>query len=158
MLIIRKDFWNMKSSSSIYKIAIIKGISNGVSASIIINLWVILSLYYNFSSTIFYLMGLPLSIISYFLLKQFKIKYYLAGLISCILSYLLITIMIDALGVVHTFYYNLIRNDIEMSAGTGFGIVVIYICNYCWFLMGVITAFISTIYKVKNGTTNKSKK
>lgn len=133
----------MENNSS-YKQALIKGICNGIICSLVINIWIIISFYLKLNSFCFYLMGLPLAVITYLLLKQSKIRLFLSAWLISIFLYIVTEIALTQLGVINLFFQRALGDGIKMTAGDGFGIMVITLFNLVWVAVGLIAAFIKT--------------
>lgn len=133
----------MKNNST-YKQVLIKGICNGILWSLVINIWIIISFYLKLNSFCFYLMGLPLAVITYLLLKQSKIRLFFSALLISIVLYIVTEIALTQLGVVNLFFQRALGDGIRMTAGDGFGIMVITLFNLVWVAIGSIAAFIKT--------------
>ena len=132
-----------------YKSAMIKGICNGVLCSLFINMWVIISFFIDFNDVVFDLMGLPLGISVFLLMKQTRIKSFLISWLFSILFYVLTEIIMGSLGIINIFYHK--SAGIGMTAGDGFGIMVISFFNYFWIIVGTLSVFTA----VKQIKTNK---
>ena len=139
-----------------YKSAMIRGICNGVLCALFINMWVIISFFININDVVFDLMGLPLGISVFLLMKQTRIKSFLISWLFNILFYVLTEIIIGSLDIIHMFYHislGDVDSGIRMSAGEGFGIMVINFYIYFWIIVETLLAFIFTV--VKQIKTNK---
>ena len=138
-----------------YSAAMIKGVCSGVICSLIINMWIILSFCTSFNNLVLYLIGLPLGILVFILMRQTKIKNFAIACVFCILMFVVTEITISGLGIVNMFYNEIMGDEIKMTAGDGFGVMVIHIFNYSWIIVGKLTAFIFTA--IKQIKTNKNK-
>ena len=138
-----------------YRDVMIKGVCNGIICSLIINMWIILSFYIIFNNVVLYLMGLPLGISVFLLMKQTRNKSFLIAWGLSILLFVVTEIVINRLGIVNMFYHKVVGDEIRMTAGDGFGIMVIHIFNYFWIIIGTIAAFIVTA--INQRRTNKNK-
>ena len=136
-------------------IAIIKGIFNGMLCSLVINIWIIISFYTNFTTKILYLIGLPLGFSVFLLMKQSKMKYFGIAWIYSVLLYLVTELVLNKLGLINIFYHKVVGDEIRMTAGDGFGIMVIHVFNYLWIIVGTIIAFVFTIISQKKANKNK---
>ena len=134
-----------------YKSAMIRGICNGVLCALFINMWVIISFFIHINDVVFDLMGLPLGISVFLLMKQTRIKSFLISWLFSILFYVSTEIIIGSLGIINIFYHK--SAGIGMTAGDGFGIMVINFYIYFWIIVGTLLAFIFTV--VKQIKTNK---
>ena len=115
-----------------YRDVMIKGVCNGIICSLIINMWIILSFYIIFNNVVLYLMGLPLGISVFLLMKQTGNKSFLIAWGLSILLFVVTEIVINRLGIVNMFYRKVVGDEIRMTAGDGFGIMVIHILDYYW--------------------------
>ena len=138
-----------------YRDVMIKGVCNGIICSLIINMWIILSFYIIFNNVVLYLMGLLLGISVFLLMKQTRNKSFLIAWGLSILLFVVTEIVINRLGIVNMFYHKVVGDEIRMTAGDGFGIMVIHIFNYFWIIIGTIAAFIVTA--INQRRTNKNK-
>ena len=133
---------------------LLKGIINGVLCALGINIWVVLSFYVNFNNLHLFILGIPLAAISYFLLKNERIKYFFSAWGLSILAYIVVKLLLSATGVVYYFYSQAVGDGIRMTAGDGFGIMVIHLFNYLWLALAIILAFIASYYtQSKNNIT-----
>jgi hypothetical protein len=89
-------------------------------------------------------MGLPLAVITYLLLKQSKIRLFLSAWLISIFLYIVTEIALTQLGVINLFFQRALGDGIKMTAGDGFGIMVITLFNLVWVAVGLIAAFIKT--------------
>ncbi len=138
-----------------YRDVMIKGVCNGMICSLIIHMWIILSFYIIFNNVVLYLMGLPLGISVFLLMKQTRNKSFLIAWGLSILLFVVTEIVINRLGIVNMFYHKVVGDEIRMTAGDGFGIMVIHIFNDFWIIIGTIAAFIVTA--INQRRTNKNK-
>lgn len=125
---------------------LIRGVLNGVLCAIGISIWVVLSFYIDFNNFHLFTLGIPLAIITYFLLKSERIKYFFSAWGLSMLAYIVVQILLNATGVVNYFYSHAVGDGIRMSAGDGFGIMVIHIFNYVWIAVAIVSAFITSLY------------
>lgn len=133
-----------------YTAAAIKGICNGIICSMIIAICVILLFYADFNDAVFCLIGLPAGTAAFLLMKQTKVKSFLLSWLLSILFFAATEIVISGLGIVNMFFYKINGDEIRMTAGDGFGIMVIHIINYFWIAVGTVTAFIVTVINQRN--------
>ena len=137
-----------------YRDVMIKGVCNGILCSLIINVWVILSFYADFNNVVLYLIGLPLGILVFLLMKQPRIKSFLIAWFLSILLFIVTEIVINSLGIVSMFYHKIVGDEIKMTTGDGFGIMIIHIFHYFWIIIGTITAFIVTAMNQRRANQN----
>lgn len=135
--------------------AMIKGVCNGIICSLIINMWIILSFYTSFNNVALYFIGLPVGILVFLLMRQTRIKSFLIAWLLSILLFVVTEIAINRLGILNMFYHKIVGDEIRMTAGDGFGIMVIHIFNYFWIIIGTISAFVVTA--INQRRTNKNK-
>ena len=135
----------MKTSNS--RLLIIKGASIGLVTSCIINLWLIASLYNNFSNLIYYSMAVPTAIITYLFLRNKQIKYFIITWIVSIFSFVLVEFLIAKIGIVNMEFRHIYGDFGEMSPGGGFAIMIVYMFNLIGSLIGTVIAFIVTCIK-----------
>ena len=93
---------------------------------------------------------LPAGIAAFLLMKQTKVKSFLLSWLLSILFFAATEIAISGLGIVNMFFYKINGDEIRMTAGDGFGIMVIHIINYFWIAVGTVTAFIVTVINQRN--------
>ncbi len=134
----------MKQSNS--RIAIWKGIGNGFICALFINIFIIMSLYVDFPSCLYYFMGVPLAITTYLYLRQRKMTLFFVSLGSCVLAFVMIVILISMANVIQVWYSYIYPDVGKMSAGEGFAIMVIYLYHLIWIVLGTIAAFIQTVF------------
>lgn len=130
------------------KSAIIKGICNGMISATIVNVWVIISLYTSLHSIIFYVMGVLAAVITYLILKNKVLKFYLVSCLCSVILFLVAEVIISNAGIIPSIYKN-IYNDYSISAGDGFGLMVIYAFNVIGSFVGGTCALITTIINTK---------
>lgn len=128
------------------RIAIFKGISNGLICALFINILVIMSLYINFPSYLYYLMGLPLAITTYVFLRQKEMAFFFVSWGISILTFIMVVTLISMTNVIHIWYSHIYLEIGKMSAGEGFAIMTIYLYNLIWVVLGTVGAFIQTIF------------
>lgn len=133
----------------------IKGVCDGVICSLIINMWIILSFYTSFNNVVLYLIGLPVGVLTLLLMRQTRVKSFLIAWPISILLFVVTEIAINSLGIVNIFYHKIVGDEIRMTAGDGFGIMVIHIFNYFWIIIGTIAAFIVTAINQRRTDKNK---
>lgn len=129
--------------------AIFRGIINGLICALFINILIIMSLYIKFPPCLYYLMGIPLAIITYVFLRQKKMTFFFVSWGSSILSFIMIVILISMTNVIHTWYSYVYPEIEKMSAGEGFAIMAIYLYNLIWIVLGTLGAFIQTLFNVQ---------
>ena len=136
-----------KGKLSNYMLPMTKGIVAGLLLSCINNLWIIVSLYDNLSYFINYSMVIPSAVVTYFFLNNKKFKYFMITWIISILSFVLVDILISNTGIVPMVYKHINGYSAEMSAGDGFGMMVIYMYNFFGSIIGVFIAFVASCIK-----------
>lgn len=131
------------------KSGLVKGVGLGLTCSVIINTCVIISFYVILPSSYFYIMGLPLAVITYFLLRQKNIKCFFVSWVFSIITHIVLELILRRMGLVNGFYHRAVGDGIRMTAGDGFAILIIYIYNYSWALLGLFASLIKTLITQK---------
>lgn len=138
------------------KIIMVKGLCTGFACVLLINFWVIISLYFSFSSPIYYLMGIPLGIIIFILLKQQKISQFFVAWGIGVVFFVLLETLVIITNTIYILYEKIFPNAGGMSSGEGFAILAIHFYNFAWAIIGTLFACIYTIIRQKKSEDNTS--
>ena len=92
-------------------------------------------------------------------MKQTRIKSFFISWLFSVLFYVLTEIIMDSLDIINMFF-NISLGDVDagirMTAGDGFGIMVISFFNYFWIIVGTLSTFVFTAVKQIKTITHPS--
>lgn len=129
------------------KASLLKGCLCGVGIALIANVTIILFFFVEMTTFLIYFAAFVCGIISLFLLMNNKIKSFVISLILSIIAFFAAEIVIGSTGVIRTFFPLKHGADVEMWAGDGFGMLVVYIYCLAGSCIGKVGALIITMKK-----------
>lgn len=123
----------------------LKGLVAGLAIALVGNVGYIIFLYAPFGNAGFYLMTIPSTIATFFVLKNDSIKKFILSVIVMVIGFVIWELVLNGLQIVNFFYYNKYPDATEFSLGDGFAMAVIYKFDFIGTFIGTIGAFIQTI-------------
>lgn len=138
------------------KSLIIKGIVCGIITCLLINMWVIVSLYFDIKASVYRFMIIPTWLVTWSLISDQTMKKFLLTWVISMGSFMIVEFLVSVSGIIDMVFKHIHGMDAEMWAGDGFGIMVVHLCNFFGSLVGTVFAFITTLVrKIKNNSGNR---
>jgi len=129
------------------KVQLIKGGLCGVFIASVVNIWIILMLFFDMSEFSFYLFPFLAGVISLMLLADNTFKKYFIALGISIILFLFIEILVGVSGIYLYFFQLRYGTDYLPGAGEGFGMMVSYMFCLSGSSIGTLTALVVTAVK-----------
>ena len=128
----------------------------GIIISIVVNAWYVVSLYIDYPTIGYYLVSIPVAMITLLMLNEKTLKGFLLALLTMTLCNIVTELLLYVFKVTDYFYYNVYPDAKDYALGEGLIMVFLYGVSAC----GVaISSVITLVVHIKNiiRRRNKSK-